>query len=693
VSEFVEIPKNESSSEILYLRLKASYLGRFYLKHIKKRPLLRATAYLGWKQIYPVVQRLMVKKRTNWKMLKSINEYVSKENLNGYQLIKSCQFDISIKQVLPAGFEHLGSNTSTQQSFPSLSVYQLKDAKIRGGSNLVDLGETLIHHNLSDYDTDYTSEELHARLIIKPRLKKAKWLELDEIPERISEAAVFLDATSHNYAHWLTEVLPRLAAFCEDKNFSSVPLVIDSGLHPNIIETLRLLGPNRTIYLLPRDREVIVSKLFYTTACGYVPFQPRRKKFRSHGRFSPLALNRLKIQFSEAMKKSLSHTPKKIYLKRNSSQRNIVNAWDLECILKEYGYTTVEPEKLSFQEQHLLFSNAESIISASGAALANCIFCAPGTEITVLISDHKEMIYRYWSNMLSPVGINVNYIIGNSVYVDISNIHSDFKVEPSNLEKNLEAQGYRKRQAPQIHPTANVSPFADIGENVSIGPNTIIHPNVVLGNNSCIEAFCELGVATQLGDKSPLNIGEGAIIRSHSVFYESSSIGSDLVTGHNVIVRENTVVGCNVQIGTNTEIQGDCKIGNYVRFQSSVFVGKKTTINDFVWILPYVVFTNDPTPPSASLLGAYVEEFACISAGSLILPGIKIGKSSLVAAASCVTKDVPPGKVVAGNPAKVIKDATEVMLRDGSCRPAYPWTSHFGRGYPEHIIRQWKENN
>jgi len=691
VSEFIAIPKNESSSTSLYQRLKTSYLGKFYLIHIKKRPLLRAAVSLGWRCFYPIIQRLIVTKKTSWKMLESINEYASRERLSGYQLIEPCQFDISVKQVLPVDFEYIKGNTASQQHFPSVFIYQLKQAKVRGGSNLVSVSETIIHHNLSDYTTDYTSEELHARLIIKPRAKKAMWLELDETPAIIPEAAVFLDATSYNYAHWFTEVLPRIVAFCDNDRFANIPLIIDSDLHQNLMASLLYIVPDRKIYLLPLGRELIVTKLFYTTACGYVPFHPRKKKFRYHGEFCPTALNKVKKKFSGTIKKSLSHTPKKIYLRRNSGLRNIVNSTDIERILVSYGYTIFEPEKLSFEEQFLLFSNAESIISASGAALANCIFCSPGTEVTVLMSDHREMIYNYWSNMLSPLGLNVNYIIGNSINSDLFSIHSDFNIQISGLKEHIETLGHRNIKTQQIHPTANVSPFADIGENVLIGPSTIIHPNVVIGKNSRVEAFCELGVATPLGDKSPLVIGEGALIRSHSIFYESSSIGSGLVTGHNVIVRENTVAGCNFQIGTNTEIQGDCKIGNYVRFQSNVFVGKKTTINDFAWVLPYVIFTNDPTPPSDTLLGAYVEEFACICAGSLILPGVRIGKSSLVAAAACVTKDVPAGKVVAGNPAKVLKDTTEVKLKDGSNKPAYPWTSHFERGYPDDVTSEWKK--
>jgi len=240
-----------------------------------------------------------------------------------------------------------------------------------------------------------------------------------------------------------------------------------------------------------------------------------------------------------------------------------------------------------------------------------------------------------------------------------------------------------------VHPTAYVSPGAKIGKSVEIGPFTIVHENVILGDRTKVGAYCELGLVTQLGDGTPLIISEDSLIRSHSVFYESSSFGPGLTTGHRVTVREKTKAGSSFQIGTSSEIQGDCLIRDYVRFQSNVFVGKKTTIGNFVWILPYVVLTNDPTPPSNVLMGCTVEDYASIAAAAIVLPGVTVGYQSLVAAKACVTKDVPPYMVVAGLPARVVGKTSNIKLRDGSGDSAYPWTRHFKRGYPVSITEHW----
>jgi len=244
-----------------------------------------------------------------------------------------------------------------------------------------------------------------------------------------------------------------------------------------------------------------------------------------------------------------------------------------------------------------------------------------------------------------------------------------------------------------IHPSSYVSPEAKLGDDVEIGPFCLIHANVYLGNRVKVSAYCELGVSTPLGDGSPLIISDDSLIRSHSVFYESSSFGVGLTTGHRVTVREKTIAGAGFQIGTLSEIQGDCSVGDYVRFQSNVFVGKKTTIGNFVWVLPYVVLTNDPTPPSDVLIGCTIEDYASIAAASVVLPGVTVGHHALVAAQACVTKDVAPGKVVAGVPARVIGDAKNIKLRDGSGRSAYPWARHFTRGYPVSVTAEWTSDN
>ncbi|HEY4298766.1 MAG TPA: N-acetyltransferase [Paraburkholderia sp.] len=242
-----------------------------------------------------------------------------------------------------------------------------------------------------------------------------------------------------------------------------------------------------------------------------------------------------------------------------------------------------------------------------------------------------------------------------------------------------------------IHQTAIVSPKASVGENVSIGPFSIVYDDAVIGDHTEIGSHCEIGLPSALAEGMSLVIGAHSLIRSHSVFYAGSTFGERLTTGHRVTVREKTVAGINFQIGTLSDIQGSCRIGDYVRTHSNVHIGKGSVVGNFVWIFPYVVLTNDPHPPSNVCVGAQIGDYASIATMSVILPGVKVGEHSLVAAHSCVGKDVEPHTVVGGSPARFLCATGKVRLKDGTSRPAYPWPTHFQRGYPEPVVAQWAQ--
>jgi len=240
-----------------------------------------------------------------------------------------------------------------------------------------------------------------------------------------------------------------------------------------------------------------------------------------------------------------------------------------------------------------------------------------------------------------------------------------------------------------IHKTAIISPVAKIGKNVSVGPYSIVYDNTIIGDNTVIDGFCEIGYPTQLANGNPLVIGDNSRIRSHSVFYEGSSFKENLVTGHRVTVRENTHAGLNMQIGTLSDFQGDCIIGDFVRTHSNVHIGKHSKVGDYVWIFPYVVLTNDPHPPSETMLGVTIKEYAVIATMAVLLPGITVNEHALVGAHTLVNRDVPANMVVAGNPGEVICETSSIKIKNKDVS-AYPWPSHFHRGYPEYVIDEWK---
>jgi acetyltransferase-like isoleucine patch superfamily enzyme len=238
-----------------------------------------------------------------------------------------------------------------------------------------------------------------------------------------------------------------------------------------------------------------------------------------------------------------------------------------------------------------------------------------------------------------------------------------------------------------ISPLAKVGCKARLGKNISIGDFTIIHDNVILGDDVTVESHCVLGYPTPNSDGDPLVIGDRAHIRTHSIFYEGSVFGDDLITGHHVMVREKFKAGKNFQIGTMCDFEGYAEVGDYVRTHSNIHITQKIKIGNFVWIFPSTVFSNGLYPPCNELEGSIVEDYAVIGILSCIMPGVSIGTRSLVGSHSLVKRDVLPDTVVGGVPAKKICMTKDLKMRDGSS--AYPWTAHFHRGFPEEIVKSW----
>ena len=93
------------------------------------------------------------------------------------------------------------------------------------------------------------------------------------------------------------------------------------------------------------------------------------------------------------------------------------------------------------------------------------------------------------------------------------------------------------------------------------------------------------------------------------------------------------------------------------------YIPPLTEIGNDVFIGPGATFTNDPYPMSKKMIGVIVEDGAIIGGRSVFKPGVKIGKNSVIAMASVVTKDVPPNMVVMGHPARVKYSREEYNIK------------------------------
>lgn len=151
-------------------------------------------------------------------------------------------------------------------------------------------------------------------------------------------------------------------------------------------------------------------------------------------------------------------------------------------------------------------------------------------------------------------------------------------------------------------------------------------------------------------------------------------IADDVILGERVEIRYpdlvnlfGCVIGSDSMIGPFVEIQAGVTIGVRCRIQSHTAICEGVSIGDDVFVGHGVVFTNDRYPRASghdgrrlqrsdwNLEKTVVGSRVSLGSGSVLLPGLVIGDGAMVGAGAVVTRDVEPGAVVAGNPAKVVR--------------------------------------
>lgn len=417
-------------------RFKGAWIGRLYVDHLKQSPLMRKLVIAIWRNFYPTYARYIIARLSRvsrrWRPVVKLADYVEASNIQSIKVFDAARVDTPTPKVAPAEDQVYLVSPHNYYEFPPIYVAQLSDAQVYGGTNLVFVQDTVICHDLYDFERDYTSEELHGRHVIDAKKKRIRLVRNDRTPVQMPVAAAFLDACAMNYAHWLTEVLPRIAAFCSVEQYANIPIVVDDGLHRNIMESLALVvGSDREIITLPVGRAINVGILYITSVSGYVPFERRNTKLagHSHGLFSSLAFDWLRKRLlSFGDKLPLQDFPRKIYLRRKSGGRKITNANEIEELLVDNGYVIVEPEKLTFLQQLALFGSVDEIVAPSGAALANLIFARADARVHILIGKYDGTSYWYWQNMACASGKQVVYSLGE-LSNSQSTIHSDFVID------------------------------------------------------------------------------------------------------------------------------------------------------------------------------------------------------------------------------------------------------------------------
>ena len=201
-----------------------------------------------------------------------------------------------------------------------------------------------------------------------------------------------------------------------------------------------------------------------------------------------------------------------------------------------------------------------------------------------------------------------------------------------------------------------------------VHPSAIVYPGTVLGEGVRILEGAVVGKQPSLSPRStakreplpPTQIGDGTIVSTGAIVFAGTRIGARVIVGDQACVRERVDIGDDVVVGRGVLVENDTTIGALTKIQADAYITAYSTLEDNVFIAPCVVTTNDNfmgrTERRHDLIkGPTVRRGARVGGGAILCPGIVVGEEAFVGAGAVVTKDVAPGMLVVGNPARVLR--------------------------------------
>ena len=217
-----------------------------------------------------------------------------------------------------------------------------------------------------------------------------------------------------------------------------------------------------------------------------------------------------------------------------------------------------------------------------------------------------------------------------------------------------------------VHPTATVYPGTVLGEGVKVLENAVVGKQPTLSPRS----------TAKREPLPPATLGDGTIVSTGAIVFAGTTVGARVILGDQSCIRERVVVGDDVVVGRGSLVENDTTIGARTRIQADAYVTAYSTLEEDVFVAPCVVTTNDnfmgrTERRFALLAGPVLRRGARIGVGAVLCPGVEVGREAFVGAGAVVTKDVPAGKVVVGNPARVLRDVpADELLAAGGPDPA-----------------------
>ncbi|MGZ8256381.1 MAG: glycosyltransferase family 61 protein [Gallionella sp.] len=230
-----------------------------------------------------------------------------------------------------------------------------------------------------------------------------------------------------NYYHWVLEVLPRAVLAVRHMAWQGAPLLIDSTLPKQLIESLHLIAQDNLLIPIPEGLRVQVEKLYFPAPLSITHDcygdNPQATDFL----IAPEAVYLLRETYLPMIQSPARHKSKYIYIARTGGgHRAMRNEAEVIRVVKKHGFSIVFPGEMSFLDQVSMFADADIIVGPTGAGMANIVFSPSKCIVLVLAPSTRNANYYLFAQLAQHVGQEIIYVEGRA---DRRNdLHSNFEI-------------------------------------------------------------------------------------------------------------------------------------------------------------------------------------------------------------------------------------------------------------------------
>lgn len=306
---------------------------------------------------------------------------------------------------VPEYFE-LSKGKEYRYMSPPIYAAIMHNVSAVGGTNLI-LSDGYV---LADaYESD-TEKRCIFKMGIVKRCGKKFILEVGKNILELDEAINLCGFASGNYYHFTVEILSRYNYLRQLKVNECIPVIIDESVkkYPQLLQLLQNVVNARKVIFVPEGMRVNVKKLIQLSMNTWMPMNVKNRNqfLLSDNAIAKSAIENIRFSGEKYM---LPSQKRNIFISRKRTHiKRIVNEDMVAELFEKNGFEIVCTEDMNYAEQVALFSSAQCIVAATGAALTNVIYCNRGAILGCIIP--KEYEFCIYSSIAHYVGMRTLFL-------------------------------------------------------------------------------------------------------------------------------------------------------------------------------------------------------------------------------------------------------------------------------------------